>query len=174
MARFRRRKSSRRLCAAKAAARAQNVRFHSYVSERDRAELAAIIGSCSERILERLALEAVSASTLDPAPRPAAADAYRDWMREFVPGALDAIRAPDQERARLLARWADAVPPRALEPVPALVRRGLFALGTRLAREEVRASARRDRRDEAALEREFDRFVSAAATALAGRSIGVT
>src|SRR5919201_282935 len=108
MARFRRRKRSRRLCAAKAAARAQNVRFHSYVSERDRAELAAIIGSCSERILERLALQAGSASTPHPAPPPPAAD------------------------------------------------------------------ARRDRRDEAALEREFDRFVSAAATALAGRSIGVT
>jgi hypothetical protein len=116
----------------------------------------------------------MSASTLDPAPRPATAEAYRAWMRSFMPSALDAMRAPDDERARLLARWANTVPPRDLEPVPPLVRRGLFALGVRLARDEILSYAHRNRRDEGALEREFERFVSATAAALAGRSIGVT
>lgn len=132
------------------------------------------MGSCGERIVQRLAVEAVSASTLDPAPRPASADAYREFFRSFLPSALEALRASDGDRARILARWADVVPPRDLEPVPALVRRGLFALGSRLAREELRASARTSGGDGAALERELDEFVNAAAAALARGSIGVT
>jgi hypothetical protein len=132
------------------------------------------MGSCGERILERLALEAAVASQPDSAPHPARPDGYRDFLRSYLPNVLEAIRASDAGRARLLAPLADAVPPRDLEPVPTLVRRGLFALGVRLAREEVRAYAQTRGSDGAALESEFDRFVSAAAAALAGRSIGVT
>jgi hypothetical protein len=132
------------------------------------------MGSCGERILQRLAVEAVIASQRDSAPAPASPDRYRDFLRSFLPSALEAIRASDDARTRLLTAWDDAVPPRDLEPVPALVRRGLFALAARLAREELRSYVRGSGGDAAALERELDSFVSAATAALAGRSIGVT
>jgi hypothetical protein len=139
----------------------------------DRATLVDALGGCMDRILERLAEEATRSSTLDPSPTPETIAGYREWMRAFVPTALEAVAARDEERQAILKRLPHVAPPAQLDPVPPVARRGLFALGFRLAHQEVAAYARTHGLDHRALARELDLFGGAAAIALAGRSIGV-
>jgi hypothetical protein len=143
-------------------------------TETNRTALAAALGASVDGILVRLAEEAARSSTLGSEPESEVVDSYLDWMRAFVPAALDAAAADDQHRAELLKRWATTTPPTHLRAVPPVARRGLFTLGIRLAREEVAAYARATGKSESALVNEMDRFTEAMAATLAARSIGVT
>jgi hypothetical protein len=140
--------------------------------QKDRAALAAALGAGIDGILQQVAEEAARSTSNASGVDPALVASYLEWMRPFVPAALDAAAADDKLRGALLAKGVNTRAP-IMRPVPPVARRGLFALGVRLARALLDTYSHEQGIDPLVLQREMNELESAMLATLARRSIGV-
>ena len=120
-----------------------------------RVDLSIILRRASPDIIRALAEEAARSITVDGSTSGANVNDYEAWMNTRMRGALDAVAADDDQRARTLMSLAAADPGASVRPIPLLARVGLLSIGLRLARAQTeRATV--GQADAAEIMREFD------------------
>ena len=137
-----------------------------------RARLATLLRLAMPDILQQVAEEAARSTNTVGAVVRATAQEYEAWMWRYVPKAIEAASADDDQRAAILASFALIETNPTVRPVPPVARVGLLAIGVRLGREQIERLAGTSA-DAALVMSEFDEFVTAlraSVSALAARA----
>ena len=110
-------------------------------SDRRRAALEEIFHDRAEPILERVVAETLRATDFVGLGR-TVAGRYLVTARTVLPMCLEALGAPDEERARILSENSACVQQLIAVGVPKFVQRGLISLGFKIANGVARDGAR--------------------------------
>jgi hypothetical protein len=128
--------------------------------ESARARLATLLRLAMPDVLQEVAEEAARSTNAAGAVVRANAQEYEAWMWRFVPKAIEAVSANDQQRASILASFAMVESSPTVRPVPPVARVGLLSIGVRLGHEKIARLAGEGAEADAVM-REFDLFVAA-------------
>jgi len=124
-----------------------------------RQRLATLLRLAMPSILQQLAEEAARSTNAAGAVVRTTAQEYENFMWRYIPKAIEAVSADDQQRATILGSFAMIEPNPTARPVPPVARVGLLSMGIRLGREQIVQLAG-EGPDAAELVREFDLFVA--------------
>jgi len=131
-----------------------------------RARLATLLRLAMPDILQEVAEEAARSTNAASAIVRATAQEYETWMWRFVPKAIEAVGADDQQRAAILASFAMVESNSTVRPVPPVARVGLLSIGIHLGRAQIERLAGEGPEADA-LMREFDLFTAALTASVA-------
>ncbi|TMC55303.1 MAG: hypothetical protein E6J19_13310 [Chloroflexi bacterium] len=125
-----------------------------------RMRLATLLRLAMPEILQQVAEEAARSTNAASAVVRATAQEYEAWMWRYVPKAIEAVSADDQQRGAILGSFAMIESNPTVRPVPPVARVGLLSIGVRLGRERIEQLAG-DSPEAAEVMREFDLFTAA-------------
>ena len=131
-----------------------------------RARLATLLRLAMPDILQEVAEEAARSTNAASAVVRATAQEYETWIWRYVPKAIEAVSADDEQRAAILASFAMVEANPTVRPVPPVARVGLLSIGIRLAREQIEKLAGDSAEADPVL-REFDLFAATLRTSVA-------